>query len=143
MKNALLSVLLLLVMATYLPPQQQVAVSQDRSPDQVKSFVGVVVRYDPDHDGVYQDVGPGRVTEARRKGVIVAISQTDDDGVAYFVLPYGVYEFSTWVGSTRFFYYWECLTYDVVDEPGESFLTFCKERFFLRLPFSSSGTVVE
>lgn len=136
-KLVLSAILVVFLLALFVLPARSQGV------DQAEGTVRVAVRYDPDYDGVNQSVGPGRITEARKGGVVFAISQTNEDGVSSFILPYGVYEFSTWVRSTRFFYYWECLVFDVVDEPTESFLTICKERFFLRLPFSSAGTAVE
>lgn len=135
-------VLLLLTLIVFLMSMYVLA-ARSQAPDQPESIVRVSVRYDPDHDGFNQSVGPGRVVEARVDNTLFAVSQTNDQGVAPFVLPYGVYKFSAWVQSTRFLYYWDCTISDVVNSPTESFLMVCHERFFLKLPFASSGTAVE
>lgn len=108
-------------------------------------LVHVVVLYDGNHDGVEEGVGKDIVVEARKGRNIVAVSLTNENSDAMFVLPYGLYYFSAWVPSTRFLFRWVCNYWGFVEIASweqikeKYFVINCYERFFLQFPFVMGG----
>lgn len=102
---------------------------------QPQAIVHVIVSQDANHNGTWEDSGPGIVVEARQGGKIIAVNHTDDNSDAGFILTEGFYTFIAWVPPTRPFYVYDCRQTVEISKIVQYIDLRCTERFFLVLPF--------
>ena len=115
-----------------------------QEPEQPQAVLSVVVIYDGNHDGVQEGVGLGVPVLVRESGTAQeTLNYTDNDSRARFVVNLRTYIANAYPRQTRLFYVWMCFGSVHVDEPGEVLTLRCVERFFMRLPWASVGSVVE
>lgn len=101
------------------------------------SVLTVVVRYDPDHDGIEEGVGPGIPVYVGSAGS-ETLNFTDENSEAHYLVVEGVWLARAEVPSTHPFLVWVCGDYIVVDELMETLTIHCRQRFRISFPWLSA-----